>query len=111
MSATVYAALAVTLAFMLPPTADYQSDFPVCIRPVGHLTAESTRPSRAQRILGLHQSKDDVLAVIAEAAAEDVDAAGMARFVLDADPYPDRTVPLQFQVSQRTFGNLGAVAI
>src|SRR3954468_18393389 len=75
--------------------------------------AESTPRSRVEHGAnsGLQQPKDDVLAVIAEAGAEDVDAAGMARFLLDADTYPDRTVPLQLQGGQRTFGDLGAVAI
>jgi hypothetical protein len=41
--------------------------------------------------------------VIAEAAAEDVDAAGMARILLHPDSYPDRAVPVELQIGQRAF--------
>lgn len=59
----------------------------------------------------LEQAQNDVVAVIAEAAAEDVYAAWVTRIFLHADSYPDRAVPLEFQISQRAFGNLVIAAI
>ena len=48
------------------------------------------------------QPQHDVLIVIAEAAAEDVDAAGMARVGLDLDAQPDRVVAGNVEVAERS---------
>ena len=47
-------------------------------------------PASARRLSG--QPQHDVLVVVAEAAAEDIDSAGMARVGLDLYAQPDRVV-------------------
>src|SRR5579863_7336899 len=47
------------------------------------------------------QPQDDVLVVIAEAAAEDVDSAGVAGVGLDLDLEPDRMMAGKIEVAQR----------
>ena len=60
--------------------------------------AATTCPMRSR--LG-RQPQHDVLIVIAEAAAEDVDAAGMARVRLDLDPQPNRMVGGDVEILRR----------
>src|SRR5271169_5568504 len=51
------------------------------------------------------QSKDDILVVVAKPAAEDVDAAGMARVGLDLDPEPNRVMGGNVEILRRNSGN------
>src|SRR5271166_2962099 len=57
-----------------------------------------TAPTRSGRG---RQPQDDVLVIIAESTAEDVDAAGMLRVRLDLDPQADRMVARNVEVRRR----------
>ena len=55
------------------------------------------------------QPHHDVLVVVAEPFAEDVDPAGMRASPVDADAQPDRMVLRQVEISERDFGNAHTV--
>src|SRR5271165_2976030 len=64
---------------------------------------------RAKRSGVGRQAKNDVLIVIAEAAAEDVDPSGVTSVRLDLDSQPDRVVRGNIEVFGRQRRNFNAI--